>query len=245
MLVIITICGAIWATPKSLIATAAEVEAMGGMSHPSIGKLGVMSAKNTAVNIIILTTLLSFVLYRRGNKQATVKWATQGKLAQFAIFGIVAGIVLGIGIYGYYIPTEARIALSPYQAIAVAVAIVTVIGIDIALFRGAREVGRIRWGQVSRVSQYMLIFVAVSFTWLMGLMGFVRSGLRLDWHINGVKGMEDTSLEAFTPALGFATTVVSMVVLLFFGFVAFVFWMAGFTGHADNGDGHTSDGAVS
>ena len=33
----------------------------------SIGKLGVMSAKNTAVNLIILCTLLSFVLYRRAN----------------------------------------------------------------------------------------------------------------------------------------------------------------------------------
>jgi hypothetical protein len=245
MLVIITICCAIWATPKSLIVTAAEVEAMGGMTHPGIGNFGLMSAKNTAVNIIILTTLLSFVLYRRGNKQATVKWAAQGKLAQLAIFAIVAGIVVGIGIYGYYIPVEARIALSPYQAIAVGLAIVTVIGIDLFLFRKAKEIGRIRWGQVSRVSQYMLIFVAVSFTWLMGLMGFVRSGLRLDWHVNGVEGMKDTSWEAFTPALGFATTVVSIVVLLFFAFVAFVFWMAGFTGHADNGDGHAGGGASS
>ena len=29
-----------------------------------------MSAKNTAVNLMILTTFLSFLLYRRANKQA-------------------------------------------------------------------------------------------------------------------------------------------------------------------------------
>ena len=240
MLVLITICGAIWATPKSLIATAAEVEAMGGTTHPAIGKLGVMSAKNTAVNLIILATLLSFVLYRRGNKVPTVRWAPIGKMIQAGIFGVIAGIVIGIGIYGYYIPTETRIALSPYQAGIVGVAIVLVMLIDILMFRGAKEIGRIRWGQVSKVSQYMLIFVAISFTWLMGLMGFVRSGLRLHWHVFEV--LEDTSPDAFIPTLGFATTVVSAVVLLFFLFVGFVFWIAGFAGHDDEDHEHADGG---
>ncbi|HYU14518.1 MAG TPA: cytochrome ubiquinol oxidase subunit I [Candidatus Acidoferrum sp.] len=243
MLAVITVCGAIWATPHSLIATASEVEAMGGQAHPAISKFGVMSAKNTAVNFIILTTLLSFVLYRRGNKVPTVKWAPAGKLAQAAIFGIVAGIVLAIGVYGYFIPTEARVALSPWQAISVGTAIVLVIGIDIPLMAGAREIGQIRWGQVSRLSQYMLIFVAVSFTWLMGLMGFVRSGLRLHWHINYV--VRDTSPDAFTPTLGFATTVISCVVLLFFAFVAFVFWISGFSSHGEDADEPAKDDTAS
>jgi cytochrome bd-type quinol oxidase subunit 1 len=231
MLVVITICGAVWATPHSLVVTAAEVEKMGGITHPTISKLGVMSAKNTAVNIMILATLLSFILYRRGNKVPTVSWAPAGKLIQAGIFGAVAGIVIGIGIYGYYIPTEARVALSPWQAIAVGFAIISVIGLDIFLLRGAREIGQIHWGRVSKLSQYMLIFVAISFTWLMGLMGYVRSGLRLHWHVSGV--LRDTSPEAFTPTLGFATTVISVVVLLFFALVAFVFWVAGFNSHEE------------
>lgn len=229
MLLVITACGVVWATPHSLIVTAAEVERMGGMTHPAISKLGVMSAKNTAVNIMILTTLLSFVLYRRGNKVPTVSWASAGKLAQMAVFGLTAGIVIGIGIYGYYIPTEARVALSPWQAIAVGVAILSVIGIDIMLLRGAKVIGDMHWGRVNRLSQYVLIFVAVSFTWLMGLMGYVRSGLRLHWHVFEV--LRDSSPEAYTPTLGFATTVISFVVMLFFGFVCFVFWIAGFSDH--------------
>jgi hypothetical protein len=58
----------------------------------------------------------------------------------------------------------------------------------------------------------------------MGLMGYVRSGLRQHWHVYGV--IRDTSPDAFTPTLGFATQVVSVTVLLFFALIAFVFWLA-------------------
>jgi cytochrome bd-type quinol oxidase subunit 1 len=70
----------------------------------------------------------------------------------------------------------------------------------------------------------VLIFIAVTFTWLMGLMGYVRSGLRQHWHVYGV--MRDQSLDAFTPTLGFATQVISVIVIIFFAFIAFVFWLS-------------------
>ena len=54
---------------------------MGGTSHPALGYLGVMSAKNTAVNILILTTYVSFLLYRRTGKTPTVSWAKLGNSA--------------------------------------------------------------------------------------------------------------------------------------------------------------------
>jgi len=73
------------------------------------------------------------------------------------------------------------------------------------------------------VSQYVLIFIAVTFTWLMGLMGYIRSGLRQHWHVYGV--VRDTSVDAFTPTIGFATQVVSVTVLLFFCLIGFVFWI--------------------
>jgi cytochrome bd-type quinol oxidase subunit 1 len=69
----------------------------------------------------------------------------------------------------------------------------------------------------------VLIFIAVTFTWLMGLMGYVRSGLRQHWHVYGV--IRDTSADAFTPTLGFATQVVSVTVLGFFLLIGFVFWI--------------------
>jgi hypothetical protein len=52
---------------------------MGGSTHPVLGFLGVMSAKNTAVNILILTTFMSFLLYRRTGKRPRCpgpRWGT-------------------------------------------------------------------------------------------------------------------------------------------------------------------------
>jgi cytochrome bd-type quinol oxidase subunit 1 len=80
-------------------------------------------------------------------------------------------------------------------------------------------------------SQYALFILAVTFTWLMGLMGYVRSGLRQHWHVYGV--MRDTSPDAFTPTLGFATKIVSVTVLIFFLLISFVFWLAGLGGKKD------------
>ena len=37
-----------------------------------------MSAKNTAVNLMILTTFLSYLLYRRANKLSAKPWAGRG-----------------------------------------------------------------------------------------------------------------------------------------------------------------------
>ena len=70
MITIIVICVAIWMTPRTLskISTASELSAMGGANHPHLGLFGLMTAKNTAVNIIILTTFLSFLFYRRSGK---------------------------------------------------------------------------------------------------------------------------------------------------------------------------------
>jgi cytochrome bd ubiquinol oxidase subunit I len=243
LLAVITVCVLVWATPKSLqvYMTSAEVTAIGGTNHPIFGLLGVMSAKNTAVNLMILTTFLSFILYRRGNLEATVPWAKTGKMVQAALFGIGAGIVIFIGVGGYipelWLESTKRVAMSPYQVLTVLVVMVLVMTIDVKLFKGAKEVGRIRWGEVSRRSQYTLIFLAVSFTWLMALMGFVRSSLRQHWHVYEV--LEDTSLTAYTPAIGYATIVVSVCVLLFFALVGMVVWIAELGNH--DHDDHDGD----
>jgi cytochrome d ubiquinol oxidase subunit I len=224
LLFAITLCFMVWATPRSIIATVSELRAMGGSAHPILGYLGVMSAKNTAVNILILTTFMSFLLYRRTGKIATVSWAKMGHAAQLAIFAGAAFIVIFLGVYGYFVEATVRIKLSVPQVSSVLAAMVSITAIDVFLFRGARRTGEVRWGHVPRVSQYVLIFIAVTFTWLMGLMGYVRSGLRQHWHVYGV--MRDRSVDAFTPTLGFATKVVSVTVLLFFCLIALVFWIS-------------------
>ncbi len=224
LLIAITVCFMVWATPRSIIATVSEVRAMGGSSHPVLGFLGVMSAKNTAVNILILTTFMSFLLYRRTGKTATVSWARAGNAAQVLIFALAAGFVIFLGIYGYFVEATVRIGLSVPQVLSVLIAMVSITAIDVFLFRGAARTGEVRWGRIPAASQYVLIFIAVTFTWLMGLMGYVRSGLRQHWHVYGV--VRDHSADAFTPTLGFATKVVSVTVLAFFLLIGFVFWLA-------------------
>ena len=225
MLVVLIVGVIVWATPHSMIANREEIAAMGGTSHPFLGVLGVMSAKNTAVNIMILTTFLSFLLYGRANNDATVPWAATGTWVQAALFVIAAAIVIFFGVYGYFVSAVVRIGFSVYQVLAVLAAIFGVGLIHLFMMRGATSRGAIRWGQMPPRSQYALFILAVTFTWLMGLMGFARSGIRQHWHVWEV--IRDTSEWAATPALGYAAWVISACVLIFFTLVAFIFWLGG------------------
>ena len=274
LLALVTICFIVWATPHSLVASVQEQRQMGGAHHPVLGILGVMSAKNTAVNILILTTYLSFLLYRRGNKGTPIPFYQQSGLAQVSLpivailtlvllyalqaarghmilflvsaagmfialaltfrsrgvigqillFALSAAIVIWYGIDGYFVEATVRIGYSVLQVSSVFMVLIMATAMDVVIFRKAPEVGKIRWGRISNRAQYMLFFLAVTFTWLMGLMGYVRSGLRLHWHVYEV--MQDTSVDAFTPTLGFASTIVSIIVLIFFAFIMVNFWLA-------------------
>ena len=225
MLLLLIVCWMVWATPHTMIATREELVAMGGSHHPFLNVLGVMSAKNTAVNLMILTTFLSFLLYRRANTRPTVAWAKTGTLVQAAMFVIAAVVVLFYGIYGYFVEAIVRIGFSVYQVGAVIACIIGVTVIDVFIGRGAESRGAIRWGQMPERSQYALFVLAVTFTWLMGLMGFARSGIRQHWHVFEV--MRDTSADATTPALGQAANMISLCVVIFLGLVAFIFWLGG------------------
>jgi cytochrome d ubiquinol oxidase subunit I len=238
MLIILTIGFMVWATPHSMVVTLDEARAMGGTHHPLLGSFGVMSAKNTVVNLMILTTFLSYILYRRANKIPTASWVTMGMAIQWAAFGAAALVVVFYGVYGYYVESIVRIGFSVYQVLAVIGAIVLVMAIDVPMFRGARSTGLIRWGTIAPHSQYVLILLAVTFTWLMGLMGFARSGIRQYWHVYGV--LRDTSVDAVTPALGYAANVITLVTLAFFALVMFIFWLGGLADKGREGAGaHT------
>jgi hypothetical protein len=215
---------AVWATPHSIIATVAEMRAMGGAHHPKLGVLGVMSAKNTAVNMMILFTFINFMLYRRGNKQPIASWSLAGNALQVLALLAASGVVVGYGVYGYFVPAAIRIGFSVYQVLAVLGFMVLFLLIEFPMYRKAKSLGDIQWGKMPPRSQYVLFFLAVTFTWLMGLMGYIRSGIRQYWHVYGV--MRDTSTGAFTPTHGDATATVSVIVFLFFLMIAAVFALA-------------------
>ena len=225
LLVVLLLGAIVWGTPHTMIADSRELAAMGGSHHPFLGVLGVMSAKNTAVNLMILATFLSFLLYRRANIKPVVPWERTGTRIQGAMFIIAAVIVLFYGIRGYFVEAIVRIGYSVYQVGAVLACIVFVTIIDVLMARGAQSLGAIQWGKMPPRSQYALFILAVTFTWLMGLMGFARSGIRQHWHVFQV--IQDTTQYAATPALGYAAIMISFCVLLFLSLVGFIFWLGG------------------
>ncbi|MFQ5546144.1 MAG: hypothetical protein ACE5FE_09210, partial [Acidiferrobacterales bacterium] len=227
----IVIVGAflVWFTPHTLVLTNQELKALGGPYHKYLGPLGIMPAKNIAVNMMIVFTTLSFLFYRRANKIATVSWVKAGNAALVALF--TAGIVniLFLGVYhGYFTNTVYKVASSIPQVLTTLFIIVASTVIDTFMYRGAKEVAPLRWGRVPDRAQYALFLLAVAFTWLMGLMGYIRSGLRQHWHVTDV--FRDNSPDAFTPTLGYAANVVSMGAILFMVLVIFVFWLSQVSG---------------
>jgi cytochrome bd-type quinol oxidase subunit 1 len=153
LLIAVALCFAVWATPRSIISTVSEIRAMGGSSHPQLGFLGLMSAKNTAVNVLILSTFMSFLLYRRTGKRSVHRYRKGIGAAQFAIFAAAAGIVIFYGIYGYFVDAATRISFSVPQVLSVLAAMVTIVALDIVLYRGAERTGEIIWGRLPAISQ--------------------------------------------------------------------------------------------
>ena len=226
MIAIIIVCVAIWMTPRTLskISTASELSAMGGANHPHLGFFGLMSAKNTVVNIVILTTFLSFLFYRRSGKIPTASWKSIGNIIISGLFFLGTVIIIVIGILGFVVEPDTRVnVLTPWQVLVALGVMVIVTIIDIFMYRKATSTGTINWGKMTDRSQYVLILLAITFTSLMGLMGYARSGLREGWHIFGV--MKDTSPDAYTPSLSDAVNMVSIIMIIFFALVGFIFWL--------------------
>src|SRR5260370_26423185 len=115
MLMILAIGFMVWATPHSLIVTLDEARAIGGTHHPVLGVLGVMSAKNTAVNLMILTTFLSYVLYRRANKLPIKSWVLTGMAIQWAAFFVAAAIVVFYGVVRHFLAALLSLRFSVCQ----------------------------------------------------------------------------------------------------------------------------------
>jgi hypothetical protein len=155
----------------------------------------------------------------------------KGHLAQVIYVAVVSVASVGVlGVYGFVVMTEAnpflrQIAVAQWLILMTALILVT--AIDILLFSGSQSIGAIKWGRVPGRSQFALIALCVDIVLTMGLMGYVRSGLRENWHIYGV--MQDTSAWAFTPSNAVMARMVGGITIVFLAAVAFLFWLAGLT----------------
>ena len=214
----------VWFTPHTIAMTPSEMKAMGAAQHPVIGQFGVMSAKNGAINVMICLTTLSFLLYRRGNRIITVPWATAGNIALGVLFVVGIANIVWVAIYGFYIPAHVRVGLSVPQGATTATVLIVGLLLNRLMLRGAQVRGPIQWGKISVRGMISLLGIAAMFTWVMGLMGYIRSAGRLGWHVKDV--MADLSPWAFTPPITFVAKMVTINMVLFWGSVFVMFWLA-------------------
>jgi len=288
----------VWVIPHNLPVHPEEAAAMGTQYHPVLKYLGLMPAKNAAVNFILLSTYWSFMLYRRANKGelarfrdaglmrwvvigvmlATIAlaalWAARifglepttlglaesvrplfhfhawmiltqvcvqvaavvlafsnrGKLGQVLLLGYSAFVAVGVfGASGFYAletanPFLRHLAVS--QVLLVLTAMILTTAIDLAIFRGARTVGRIRWGEIGARPQYALVLLAVCVVLTMGLMGYIHSGVRQDWHF--YMAIRDVSPKAQNPGLAEVGYIVALITTVYLLLLCFVFWLGTF-----------------
>ena len=228
MVLLLIVCFTMWMTPHTIVMTPAELKDMGGAQHPIVGNFGVMSAKNTAVNLMITTTILCFLLYQRSNKKINVSWATQGNSWISAIFVLAAVNIVFLGVYGYLLPANQRVGLSVPQVTSTLTTLFAGTAINISMFKDADSYGDIEWGTQSRVATYAIFLLAISFTWLMGLMGYIRSAVRLFWHVTEV--VRDNSVDAYTLTIGEAGKMLTFNALFVWVQFVIVFWVGSLTG---------------
>jgi len=225
MLIVLLLCLGVWMTPHSLVASLEEARKMGGTHHPLLGVFGVMSAKMTVSNLMILVTFMSFIMYWRAGKVETAGWAKAAKAVMGALL-VLAGIaVVVLGVWGYFVPAIIRINyFSVAQVLIVLFIMITFTPLTALLMKSAKTTTEMVWGKMPVRAGYSLVLNAVMVILLMSLMGYARSSSRVHWHIYGV--MRDTSDYAYSPALGYAAAFMSLNTFVFCLLVAFIFWVA-------------------
>jgi len=110
------------------------------------------------------------------------------------------------------------LALMPAKN-AAAFTLVFVTVINYILYNRAIRRGTIVWGKIDFVSQFVLIFLAFSAIWTMGLMGSVRSLVRKYFHTYNL--FYDFTPESFTPTLSYAAWWITAITLAFYIVVSF------------------------
>ncbi len=91
--------------------------------------------------------------------------------------------------------------------------------VNYILYNRAIRSGTIIWGKIDFTSQFVLIFLAFSAIWTMGLMGTVRSLTRKYYHVYNL--VPDFTPEAFTPTLAYSAWWITGVTLVFYLVVSF------------------------
>lgn len=111
-----------------------------------------------------------------------------------------------------------ELALMPAKN-AAAFTLVFLTVVNYILYNRAIRRGTIVWGKIDFASQFVLIFLAFSAIWTMGLMGTVRSLTRKYFHVYNL--VPDFTGESFTPTLAYSAWWITGVTLVFYIVVSF------------------------
>ncbi len=91
--------------------------------------------------------------------------------------------------------------------------------VNYIIYNRAIKQGTIVWGKIDFVSQFVLIFLAFSAIWTMGLMGAVRSLVRKYFHTYNL--VPDFTAESFTPTLAYSAWWITGITIVFYAVVSF------------------------
>lgn len=125
----------------------------------------------------------------------------------------------GLATHDVELPEWAQeLALMPAKN-AAAFTLVFLTIVNYIMYNRAIKRGTIIWGKIDFASQFVLIFLAFSAIWTMGLMGTVRSLTRKYFHVYNL--VPDFTPEAFTPTLSYSAWWITGVTIVFFAVVSF------------------------
>ena len=110
------------------------------------------------------------------------------------------------------------LALMPAKNSA-AFTLVFVTVVNYIIYNRAVTQGTIVWGKIDYASQFVLIFLAFSAIWTMGLMGAVRSLLRKYFHTYNL--LPDFTAESFTPTLAYSAWYITGITVVLYAVVSF------------------------
>jgi hypothetical protein len=96
--------------------------------------------------------------------------------------------------------------------------------VNFVLYNRAIKQGTILWGKIDFTAQFVLIFLAFTSTWIMGLMGAVRSLLKKYFHTYSL--VSDLSAESFTPTLAYSAGWITAITIVFVAIVSVAAFVA-------------------
>jgi cytochrome d ubiquinol oxidase subunit I len=179
--------------------------------------------------ILVPLALLPAVLGR------FIPWTVSSRtVIKVGFLMVVVGDAIWLTPHGF-VPTGAKLvaelelpadwnflALMPAKNSA-AFTLVFVTVVNYIIYNRAISQGTIVWGKIDFASQFVLVFLAFSAIWTMGLMGAVRSLLRKYFHTYNL--LPDFTPESFTPTLSYSAWWITAITVAFYVVVSFAIFV--------------------